>query len=280
MTLIVEPGNRPGPTEPIPVGVPYGTRARLILIYLQTEALRTKSREIELGGSMRDWLRRMGISYGGKSQALIRDQAERISRCRLSFNIQTKVPGAKPFKNQNIVDEAIFLDYVDGQQRSLFVEVARLSETFFAQLQRHPVPLEEAAVRAISNNSLALDLYAWLAYRLHALKKPTPVNWPALKGQFGNGFQSTRNFRPTFIDNLRLALAVYREARVDVTDLGVELYPSRPPVAPRQFAAAGKVPTPAAANSPPISGPAATAPPPIKRPANRPPHEPTNCSRS
>jgi hypothetical protein len=63
---------------PVRVGVPYGSRARLILIYLQSEALRTNSREVELGRSLRVWLGRMGIPIGGKSMAEVRDQAERI----------------------------------------------------------------------------------------------------------------------------------------------------------------------------------------------------------
>jgi hypothetical protein len=29
-------------------------------------------------------------------------------------------------------------------------------------LKRHPVPLEESAIRAIANNSMTLDVYAWL----------------------------------------------------------------------------------------------------------------------
>jgi len=61
-TLIVEPGMRPGPAgKPVPVGVPYGSRARLILIYLQSEAIKTRSREVELGKSLRAWLERLGI---------------------------------------------------------------------------------------------------------------------------------------------------------------------------------------------------------------------------
>jgi Plasmid encoded RepA protein len=53
-TLIVEPGMRPGTAgKPVSVGVPYGSRARLILIFLQSEAIRTRSREIELGRSLR-----------------------------------------------------------------------------------------------------------------------------------------------------------------------------------------------------------------------------------
>src|SRR3954467_14919337 len=44
VTLIVEPGMKAGPAgKPIHIGVPYGSRARLILLYLQSEALRTGS---------------------------------------------------------------------------------------------------------------------------------------------------------------------------------------------------------------------------------------------
>ncbi|MDO9712539.1 replication initiation protein [Paracraurococcus lichenis] len=92
------------------------------------------------------------------------------------------------------------------------------------------MPVEEAAIRRISNNSVALDLYDWLAYRLHALAKSTPVPWAALKAQFGAGCTRMDNFRPTFLENLRLALAVYRHAKVEVIERGLLLHPSHPPV--------------------------------------------------
>jgi hypothetical protein len=133
--------------------------------------------------------------------------------------------------NQNIIDAAMFTESdADTAQGSLFVETARLSEVFFELLKRHPVPVEDAAIRAINNNSVALDLYAWLAYRLHSLEKPTPVSWGALKAQFGAGVGRLDNFRTRFIENLRLALAVYRDARVDVEERGLLLHPSPPPV--------------------------------------------------
>jgi hypothetical protein len=198
--------------DPEPIGVPYGSRARLIMLYMQSEALRTRSREIELGRSLRTWLMRMGIPQGGKSIAAVRDQAERISTCRLTLRV--KIGKATGLINQNIVDTAIFLDTGETRQGSLLSETAKLSEGFFEQLSRHSVPLEEAAIRAINNNSMALDIYAWLAYRLHSLEKPCPITWPAIKQQFGNGFTDIRNFRPKFASNLSLALAVYPAAKV------------------------------------------------------------------
>ena len=235
VTLIVEAGARPGPASapiPIPVGVPYGARARLILLYLQSEALRTGSQNVELGRSMRSWLTRVGVPVGGKSVAMIRDQAERISRCRLTFHFAHG--GDVALLNQNIVDAALFKTDEDGRGR--FAQTARLSDGFFQQLKKHPVPLQELAIRAISNNSQALDVYAWLAYRLHALTRPTPITWAALKGQFGLGVGRMDHFRALFLASLQLALAVYPAARVDVGDTGITLRPSPPPVPPKQSA--------------------------------------------
>jgi hypothetical protein len=107
-----------------------------------------------------------------------------------------------------IFDRAIFTDTGDlVGQGNLFPQVALLSEQFFSQLSAHPVPLDEAAVRAISNNSVALDIYAWLSYRLHVLKGLTLISWVALKAQFGGGFEHMRTFRAHFLENLKLALS-------------------------------------------------------------------------
>ena len=169
----------------------------------------------------------------------IREQVERLSRCRISINIH----GSRDaFANQNIVDGGIFA-MPEAEQGSMFIETIRLSPSFFAELKRHPVPLKEAAISQIANNSMALDLYAWLAYRLHVLKGPTPVSWSALRAQFGTGFKAMNHFRATFLSNLRLALSVYREAKVEETERGVTLMSSPPPVAPRMITV-GKVHTP------------------------------------
>ncbi len=235
VTLLVEPGRRPVQGgEAQWVGVPFGSRARLIMLYLQSEALRTKSREVELGRSLNAWLVRLGIPVGGKSFKDVREQAERISRCRLTFHVQT---GSKQgLVNQNIVDTAMFMHESDPDQGSFFLETAKLSETFFEQLQKHPLPLEEAAIRAINNNSMALDLYCWLAYRLHVLTGPRLITWKALHAQFGGGFVRLDHFRAKFLENLDLAMAVYPDAKVTPDTKGLVLRPSRPPVAPRVVA--------------------------------------------
>jgi hypothetical protein len=238
---MVEPGRRqivaPDGSQSFEfVGVPFGSHARLILLYLQTEALRTGSREVELGNSMRGWLARVGIPAGGMTGKSVRDQAERISRCKLTFDIATG-GRSSGLVQQTIVDRALFIEADDGiTQGRLSLETAKLSEGFFEQLKKHPVPLEEAAIKALSNNAPALDVYLWLAYRLHALTSNRLVPWAALKAQFGTGFSKLYHFKNKFPGTLALAAAVYPGAKVEVTDEGVLLKSSRPPVAPRLLA--------------------------------------------
>jgi hypothetical protein len=232
-TLMVESGRDADGTF---VGVPYGSMARLILLYLQTEAIRTNSPEVDLGRSMNSWIGRMSVSVGGRTYQLVREQARRISACRLTF--LTTASGAEQRMNGAFVRGAISLAGVqtEGRQASLWEERVRLDEGFWASLREPPVPVREEAIFAIGTRSMAMDVYIWLAYRLHALTRPTPITWAAVQGQFAGGYKDARFMRPVFLDALQLALAVYPEARVEVdVKRGVTLYPS-PPAVPRQIA--------------------------------------------
>jgi hypothetical protein len=238
--LVIEPGRRPvGDTGALDyVGVPFGAHARLIMFYLQTRALEAGSREVELGRSLRSWMTKMGVPIGGSQARSVRDQAERISRCRLTFHISGSKGAATGLVNANIVDRALFIDVDDGgTQGRLSLETAKLSESFFEQLKKHPVPIEEAAIKALANNSAAMDVYMWLAYRLHALTGSRPITWAALKGQFGTSYKALYHFKPEFIKALQLAMSVYPAAKVEVSDTGVILHHSRPPVQPKLISA-------------------------------------------
>ncbi len=236
MRLVVEPGRKPtGPDGQGPlefVTVPFGAHARLLLLFLQTQALRTNSREVELGRSWREWTSRIGIPWGGSSGRSLREQAELLSRCKLTFHLHGN--GKASLINQSVVDRALFMDTTgNGRQGRLGLEVAKLSEGFFEALKKHPIPLEEAAIRALANNSAALDCYVWLSYRLHSLVTPRLVPWPALKAQHGTSYRNLFHFKPRFLGVLAMAMAVYPEAKVEVQEDGILLKPSRPPVAPR-----------------------------------------------
>jgi hypothetical protein len=233
--LLIEPGRLPIRGGGFKLyGVPYGSRARMILLYLQTRAIQTDSREVELGRSMHEWLDRMGLSVGGQTYRDIREQASRIAACNLTFAWDEA--NGVGFEKDSIVKGGIHLSSGCDPQGSLWEDRVLLSEAFFRELKAHPVPIWEPALRHIQNNSSSIDIYIWLAYRLHSLAKPTTVSWTATFEQFGAGYSRLRDFRKRFIDALNLALAVYPEAHVSVEDYGLILYPSAPPVSDRKVA--------------------------------------------
>lgn len=211
-----------------PVGIPYGAVARLILIYLSSEAVANNSRVIELGRNMKQFLDRMGISVGGKSVAMVRDQARRISMCRLTFF--NKRERDTLISNGSFVRNAVICDPSSEQQSRLWNDQVELDEAFFKSLTDHPLPLREAAIRQLSGRSMALDLYVFLSYRLHVLEKPTPVSWSSLQAQFGGGYRERWVFVQTIRDPLALALAAYPEAKVEINEGGLVLHPSPSPV--------------------------------------------------
>jgi hypothetical protein len=229
VTLLVEPGRlRTGGRTKL-YGVPYGARARMILLYLQTQAIRTGSREVALGGSMREWMERMGLSVGGETAKALREQAARISACSLKFFWEEGESDG--FSRGAIVRSGLRFHAEDTAQGSLWEDRVVLDETFYTALRDHPVPLLEAAIRQLRDRSMSLDLYVWLAYRLHQLRKPTQISWAAIHGQFGTGFKAVRQFKPRFVEALAAATAAYPEARVDVGEGAITLHPTRPPVA-------------------------------------------------
>ena len=121
----------------------------------------------------------------------------------------------------------------EGNEVALWRDVVYLDEVFFESLMQHSLPLSEAGVRACGPSSVALDVYIWLAYRLHCLKRPTPISWAALQAQFGPHYSRPSSFKTEFVNPLTNALRAYPEARVEVEKTGVILYPSKPPVEPR-----------------------------------------------
>jgi hypothetical protein len=225
LTMLIQSGlDRSGR----PLGLPYGSYARFILLFLQSEAIRTKSREIELGRSMRVWLGCMGLSIGGMTYKNVNEQARRISGCSLTFF--TDKQGAQIKSRGGFVKTEITMTNVVDDQPSLWQDRVLLDDDFYRALSEHPVPVSESALRAIGPRSMVIDIYIWLAYRLHALKKDAEIGWPSLQAQFGAGFLRLRRFREHFLECLSLAVAAYPEARVEVSERGITIKPSRPAI--------------------------------------------------
>src|SRR5579862_9286839 len=66
---------------PPKVGLPYGSMPRLLMVWLTTEAVRTKNRDLVLGDSLSGFMRDLGLTVtGGRwgSITRLREQSRRL----------------------------------------------------------------------------------------------------------------------------------------------------------------------------------------------------------
>lgn len=219
-------------SEGMYVGVPYGSRARLILIWLQTEGM--KSRFVSMDKSMSAWIRSLGLAVtGGKTGTIanVREQTLRIARC--SFSLQWTDFDEAGNATQRIQDTKI----VEGMElwqaigdASKWTATVELSPRFHDALREHAVPLDNRALADLAGNSLGLDLYAFFAHRLHRLSAPLHLRWGKLAEQFGGEGQASWKVAEKIKDILPDVMHAYPEGNVEITKSGLMLRPSNPPV--------------------------------------------------
>ena len=78
-----------------------------------------------------------------------------------------------------------------------------------------------------------MDVYAWLAQRLHRIEFGNPqfITWKAIKDQFGADYGRMDNFKAHFREVLQSVKLVYSDARItEVENKGFNLFNSLPPI--------------------------------------------------
>ncbi len=212
--------------------LPSGTRPRLVLINLCSEAVRTQSPDVDIGDSVREFLRRLGIDANGRSMRELRKQMMALSVCHMTLALATQ-DGATHIDAKPI--DAFQAWHTDeAGQRALWPGRMRLTDKFFESLLEHAVPLDCAAIGQLQNSALALDAYSWLVHRLPRVKESngTTLSWEALQGQFGQEYRDRKNFKREFVGALQKAASVYKDARIELVPNGLKLLPSPPSVKP------------------------------------------------
>ena len=228
-SLILEAGRWFTGTKWEPQPLPYGTRPRLVLINICSEAVRTRSPVVDIGESVRAFLRRLGIDCGGQSMANFKRQMVALSCCRMQLGYVTEGRVGQ-IASQPVSRFEAWLSDEDGQ-RGLWPGELELSHPFFESLMSHAVPLDGEAIGKLQHSALALDVYSWLAHRLYRVESNAGqiLSWAVLKEQFGQEFSETKEFRRTFLEALKKSHEVYRDARLEVVRGGLRLLPSPPP---------------------------------------------------
>ena len=218
--------------------LPFGTNPRLILAWVCTEVVRTGSRNLVLGRSLSEFMRKLGIaSTDGRGQARLRNQMERLFSCSVSMIYKDT--------NHRSRANAVLADLTDfwwnpkhPDQTGLWESKVRLSESFFNEIIHHPVPLDLTTLKALKRSPLGLDLYLWLVYRTFPLRAPLRLTWRQVYRQFGaypdkaSDNRTVDNFRTKCLRELKKIKLAWPELNYATAPGVLILLPSIPHISP------------------------------------------------
>jgi hypothetical protein len=242
LTLVIRPGW--DSEKQCSIGYPYGTVPRLLLFWLITEALRTHSRLIYPGDTAAEFMRELGMNPGNggagakRSDAhRLREQMLRLFRAIISFEIKDTEAGSTEWLDMQVAPYGkTWWDFREPTQGALFESVIELGEKFYEAIISAPVPVDMRALRALKRSPLALDLYAWAAYRAFTVTKagkPAFILWTALAAQIGGDYGRLDNFVAAAKAALRKVQTVYPALRLGDAEEGFIVKPSRAAVPSR-----------------------------------------------
>ena len=213
------------------IGLPYGTKSRLIMAHINSQAIKTQTKFLDIESSLSGFIKALGLTTDGRTINDTKDQLRRLTTSVISLayfseekNYQVDLKIVKGF-DINFEKEI--------NNRVSWSSEIQLTDDYFNSLMNHAIPLDERALAALSHNAMALDIYAWLAQRLHRIQHGNPqfISWQNLKDQFGSGYKDMKKFKEVFRKTLFIVRLQYQSARIDEdTNKGFFLYNSPTPI--------------------------------------------------
>ncbi len=239
LSLTVQAGINPDTGESY--GLPYGTIPRLGLLFLITKAVKTKSRRIELGNTLNDFMREIGLNPdtgGGKrgdAKRLV-EQMQKLLNARFTFQeTLTDANGAigKRRLNMEVAPKSeLWWDIKKNEQANIFSSWLELGEDFFETITANPVPLDFRAAVALKQSPLAVDIYILLCYeafKAHKTGKSRFIPWASLFEQMGTTYGDVKDFKKKFKLALRKVRVVAPTIYIKEENGGICIVPESLP---------------------------------------------------
>jgi hypothetical protein len=156
-------------------GIPFGTIARLILLFITSQLVDQKSKKIFLGKTFSAFMKNCGYQVSGGNNGNMQRFKEQWKRL-LSCNFQITDLDGK------------VISFNLTQRNNDFDGFLEVDDIFYNHLLKNKIYIDDKEFKKLSNGkygSIMLDLYFWLIYRRYTLNKFTSLKYGDLKNQFG-----------------------------------------------------------------------------------------------
>lgn len=208
--------------------LPYGSRARLLLLHVCSEAIRTNSPTIEIEDTLCGFIRSLGFPVTGGKYGTIttfKEQINALAACTMRIGTwdgdRARTVSTSPFSSLSV---SMFSNG-SPEQGTLWPTTLSLSLDFYQTLTKHALPINLHAARAFANSPRKLDLLFWLGYRLHGITRPVAIPWEKLAEQWGANYTRFTNFKRDFAQEIAEIKEVFPKLPVTISDVGCIISP-------------------------------------------------------
>lgn len=241
ITTILHSHKLPTPEgQSISPGLPFGPAARLLIYFFHTQAVKSKSRYIDLGKGISDLCQKLN---GHRTSYYINSFKQQLLRIRATSVSAHYVDNDSIAMHQVFIINELFIprlrrgDVLSSAilKKSGTEAYARLSQDYYDSFVSTAVPLDEEAINALKHSAMQLDVYAWLTYKMATFAPGGPndkkdelfIGWASLKNQFGPNYTKIADFKRDFRKALYHITSVYSTAKIhEITNKGFKLFPS------------------------------------------------------
>jgi len=239
----------------IPIGVPWGPKARLLILWMasQSRQLSHSNRFLEIG-PIKEWLREIGIGIAGDAINRTKEQLIKLSQTLFNVTVRHSDEAGEDmiaFRNDLFVEQGAIahedlLHFRDGcLDKIRWPDGIVLTENACRRFERDVVPIPMDRLRKIAHSATAIDIFLFLSYRLPLIPKGRPqlMTWRQFGSQFGPSHQqSPSRFKEHYGAAIRAALQAYPEARIEEEPDGLLLHYSDPAGLTRAYIASSPMP--------------------------------------
>lgn len=216
--------------------IPWGGYARLLMAHINKEAMR--SNVVNMGTSMRAFMKRNGVSIGGKQGAELTENALNIGAAKITF--ATWEPGDEREVEIPVTTRRSFWLEKDERQYTIWQPEFTLSHEYVEMVRERSVPVLFPHLAQLRKYPLAYDLYNFANWRLPLIRgAPKRAPYASLIPIFGHSFvfdleerDPWKAFRRALRRELKRVHALYPDAGIDVAQDHLLLHHS-PTVIPR-----------------------------------------------
>ena len=216
-----------------PCVVPAGPKARFVVAYVNDFIQREKTPTVDMGRSLRQAMTRLQIPIGGRNGEALEREVENFAASDILLGTWN-LDGSAHQMGARVSKAMSFWLEKDPDQGTIWQPEMTVSTDYFDAIRDGDrlAPFYWPAMVALANDVRAMDIHAFLVYRLrNGLTRDLCLRDVHLHALFGKDVVQLDHFWDRFLQSLHAALKWYPKARVEIKNDCIILKNS-PPLIP------------------------------------------------